>query len=247
MKHFTNRTCILFFLFIGIVFPFYINAQTTTKARSVRTRIMIAPVISFYKINKNHASGVAQRMSGIISMKEEFRLNSSHTMFLSIGAEYFIHGLKFSSYYFKPDSLQLYDGEMKYAYNLYMHELDIPIQLRISFKKENNSIFAPYLVMGYHLRTFLLSNVKVKQEGEQVIKKESDIRFKNPLFSNKLNPFVSLSLGIQTNKPNTNKLGYFAEIGFRFGFSPYLLKETFTPSSLYLNGNHLSVGLGIKF
>ena len=132
MKHFTNRTCILFFLFIGIVFPFYINAQTTTKARSVRTRIMIAPVISFYKINKNHASGVAQRMSGIISMKEEFRLNSSHTMFLSIGAEYFIHGLKFSSYYFKPDSLQLYDGEMKYAYNLYMHELDIPIQDRKS-------------------------------------------------------------------------------------------------------------------
>lgn len=217
-----------------------------SKSRIARTRIAIAPVISFYTINTNHATRPTQKMSGIFSIKEEFRLNYQHTMFFSIGAEYFVHGLNFNSYYFTPDSLQLYDGDMKYAYSLYIHELDIPLQLRISFNRENNALFSPYIAIAYHLRTMLFGSLNVKENGEGIVKKQEDINFKNPLFTKRNNPFVSLTVGLQKNNPDKNKIGFFAELGFRYGFSPYLLKDNFTPSSLYMNGSHLFLAIGIR-
>lgn len=253
MKRFALKTYSLFLLFCSYAIcdyasePFRFSSEGPVKSKLLRTRIMVAPVISFYKVNKNHASGVSQKMSGLFSIKEEFRLNASHTVFFSIGAEYFVHGLKFFSYYFNPDSLQLYDGEMNYSYNLYVHELDIPLQMKISFTKENNSKFSPYVVFGYHLRTLLFGGLKVKRDGEAVVSKKENVIFKNPLISNKCNPFLSVAIGIQANRPNTKKIGLFGEIGFRFGISPYLLKDTFTPSSLYISGNHLSIGVGMRF
>ncbi len=226
--------------------PIFLTAKGNSKSRIARTRIAIAPVISFYTINTNHATRPTQKMSGILSIKEEFRLNFQHTMFFSVGAEYFVHGLNFNSYYFTPDSLQLYDGDMKYAYSLYIHELDIPFQLRISLNRENNALFSPYFAIAYHLRTMLFGSLNVNDNGESVVKKQEDINFKNPLFTQRNNPFVSLTIGVQKNNPDKNKMGFFAELGFRYGFSPYLLKDNFTPSSLYMNGSHLFLGLGIR-
>lgn len=226
--------------------PIFSTAKAPTKQRIMRTRISIAPVISFYSINTNHATSPTQKMSGIFSLKEEFRLNPTHTMFFSIGAEYFVHGLNFNSYYFKPDSIQLYKGDKNYQYSLYIHELDFPIQLRIAFKRENNTIYSPYIALAYHFRTLLFGSLEVKKDGETEIKKQEDITFKNPLFTNRNNPFVSLTVGVQRSNPDRSKIGFFAELGYRYGFSPYLLKDTFTPSSLYMNGSHLFLGLGIR-
>lgn len=217
------------------------------KSPIARTRVLLASSINFYKTNSNHSGKASERMSGLFCIKEEFRINRSHTMFFSIGAEYFVHGLKFNSYYFTPDSIQIYDGEMKANYSLYVHELDFPLQLKISFRKENNTLMTPYLMFGYHFRTLLFGKVKVKQDGEQLVNQQTDLTFKNPLFSNKCNPFVSLTFGVQKNKPNDTRHCLFAEVSYRQGFSPYLLKEKFTPSSLYITGSHLTIGVGAKF
>lgn len=217
------------------------------KSPLARTRVSLATGVSFYKINKNHATSPNQKASGLFCIKEEFRINRNHTMYFSIGAEYFVHGMGFNSYYFTPDRIQIYSGEMNAKYSLYIHELDIPVQLKISFKKENNTLMTPYILFGYHFRTMLFGNVVVKQEGEKKASAHSDITFKNPLLSNKCNPFVSLTLGVQKNKPNDTRHCLFAELSYRQGFSPYLLKEKFTPSSLYINGSHLTLGVGVKF
>lgn len=208
---------------------------------------MIAPVISFYKINKNHASGAKQKMSGLISLKEEIRLNEKHNMFFLIGVEYMVHGVNFNSYYFKPDSTRLYDGEMKYSYSLYIHEIDVPIQMKFSFNRENNAVFSPYVMIGYHFRTLLQGNLKVKQDGSTIERKSEKIIFKNKLIGATNNPFMSLTLGIQKNNLKTFKNCMFAEVTYRYGFSPYLLSDTFTASSLYITGNHLTIGFGFKF
>ncbi|MBL7896409.1 MAG: hypothetical protein JNK50_14020 [Bacteroidia bacterium] len=227
-------------------FPGRRGDLSNKRVRNFRTRITIAPLINFYKINKNHATTPSQKMSGLISVKEEVRLNQSHNMFLSLGAEYMIHGMNFNSYYFRPDTIRLYNGEMNYAYSLYIHELDFPLQLRISFNRENNAQYSPYMAMAYHLRVLLQGDLKVKQDGNVIEKKPEKITFRNPLLNEKCNPFVSLTLGIQKNNPDKNKMGFFAELSFRYGFSPYLLKDDFTASSLYITGHHLNLGLGIR-
>jgi hypothetical protein len=241
------------FLFITSAICFSDNPplfRYTSKAgetRLIRTRLMIAPVISFYKINNNHASNPHQKMSGLISLREEVRLTYKHNMFFLFGIEYMVHGLNFNSYYFKPDSIQLYTGEMNYSYSLYMHEIDIPLQLKLCFNHENNAIFTPYFIMGYHFRTLLDGNLKVKQDGELVHKTYEVVTFKNQLFTKRNNPFVSVTFGVQKNNLKTYKSCIFAEITYRYGFSSYLVKDSFTPSSLYITGNHLNVGFGFKF
>lgn len=251
-----NRGVIILLLWISVFVlyggdknPQFTIAHTPSNNKSpiVRTRVSLASAVSFYKINRNHAGTPNQKASGLFCIKEEIRINRSHTMFLCIGAEYFLHGLSFNSYYFTPDSIQLYNGEMNAKYSLYIHELDIPLQLKISFRKENNTLMTPYVMIGYHYRTLLFGNVKVKEDDIEMVKKQTDITFKNPLFSNKCNPFMSLTFGVQKNKPNDTRHCLFAEISYRQGFSPYLLKEKFTPSSLYINGSHLTFGIGVKF
>ena len=227
--------------------PRFYKMSTMGESRIVRTRVMIAPVLSFYTINKNHASNPQQKMSGLFSLKEEVRLNYKHNMYFLFGVEYMVHGLNFKSYYFKPDSIQLYKGDMNYTYSLYMHEIDIPLQLKLCFSHENNAIFTPYFMIGYHLRTLLDANLKVKQDGELVYKTYEVVSFKNQLITKRNNPFVSVTLGIQKNNLKTYKSCIFAEITYRYGFSPYLLKDSFAPSSLYITGNHLNLGLGFKF
>jgi len=226
--------------------PFiFISKKSSNSVR--KTRVMIAPVISFYQTNKNHASGAHQKMSGLVSIKEEWKLTQKHNFFFSLGVEYMIHGLNFNSYYFKQDSIRLYNGNMDYTYSLYMQEIDVPLQTRISFLPDNNNLYSPYVVFGYHFRTLLNGNLSVKQNGEKIEHKSESINFKNPLLSPKCNPFLSLTIGVQQNNPNTTNKGFFAELTYRWGFSPYLLQDQFTASSLYITGNHLSLGLGYRF
>lgn len=228
-------------------FPAFSNTGSMGESSRMRTRITIAPVISFYKINRNHAAAPAQKMSGLVSLREEVRLTYKHNMFFLFGIEYMVHGVNFNSYYFKQDSIQLYTGDMKYKYSLYMHEVDVPLQLKLCFNHENNARFTPYVMLGYHFRTLLDANLKVTQDGETVHKTFEVIEFKNKLFTARNNPFVSATLGIQKNNLKTLKNCIFAEITYRYGFSPYLLKDSFTPSSLYISGNHLNIGFGFKF
>lgn len=227
--------------------PLYSYMSKPGDSRRVKTRIMIAPVISFYKVNNHHASSPHQKMSGLVSIREEIRLNEKHNMFLLVGVEYMVHGLNFNSYYFKPDSIQLYTGDMNYKYSLYIHEVDVPLQLKLSLNHENNAVITPYVLVGYHFRTLLDANLKVKQDGNQVEKTYEVLSFKNQLFTKRNNPFFSLTFGIQKNNIKTYKTCVFAEITYRYGFSPYLLKDTFAPSSLYITGSHLNIGVGYKF
>jgi hypothetical protein len=239
----------LFFLQSAFAYnepPRFSIAKKNNSPR-MRSRVYIAPVVSSYKINRNHASSPRQKMSGAIGIKEEVRLSEAHNFFFLFGIEYMVHGLNFNSYYFKKDSIQLYTGEFNSTYNLYLHEVDIPIQMKVSFNRENNSLYSPYIMLGYHFRTMLAGNLNVKQNGESIDKRVEKITFKNSLFNERCNTFISLTLGVQKNNPNTQRKCIFAELNYRWGFSPYLLTDHFTPSSLYINGNHLSICLGIKF
>jgi hypothetical protein len=186
-------------------------------------------------------------MSGAASLKGEVRLNTKHSAFFLFGVEYMVHGMNFNSYYFKPDSIQLYTGEMNYKYALNVHEIDVPVQLKLSFARENNTLFSPYFMIGYHFRTLLAGNLTVSQDGQIVEAKKEKLEFKNPLITPRNNPFVSFTFGVQRNWPNTTRRCLYAELSYRVGFSPYLFKDTFAPSALYINGSHLSFGLGVKF
>lgn len=211
----------------------------------VKTRIGISPVIGLYSVNKNHASGARQKMAFNVSVKEEIRLNRHNTTFLLIGAEYMMHGLNYNSYYFYEDSLKLYNGRMNARYGIVIHEADFPVQLKYSFSKETNSIVSGYMFAGYCYRWVVASNMKVAQDGNEMINKPANLKFKLPAFNPYCSSFLNAGFGVQRNTHLTHN-AVFAELQFRYSLSPLYINESFAPSSMYMNGHFIMLTVGFK-
>ena len=107
------------------------------KNTGLGIRFGFGPTIGIYSVNTHHAKSPTPKISALFSFKKEVLCDRDYKFFFLFGVEYFVHGLNFKSYYFKPDSLQLYDKTFPYNYSLVIHELDLPLQVKYSFKREN--------------------------------------------------------------------------------------------------------------
>jgi hypothetical protein len=210
-------------------------------------RINFGPNIGIYNVNTKHAQNPSAQVSALLGFRKEIRLNKEYRAFFLVGVEYFFHGLKFKSYFFKPDSLALYNRVFAYTYKVFIQEGHLPLQLKYSFNRENNSLFSPYVMLGYHLRFLLPAKVKVSDNGNTVQEGFENLRFRNYLGEPRISSFASISLGWQKNILNNSKNGFFVETNFRYGFSQYFFETNYAASSLYINGIHLSLILGLRF
>jgi hypothetical protein len=232
---------VLFFLLLSL------SKANPPKHGGSGNQLHFGPVIGFYTINPKHAKNPVAKMSAFAGFNREVRLDRSYRGFFSFGIDYFFHGVNFRSYYFKPDSVQLYDKSFGYNYSLLIHELNLPLQLKYLFKRADNSLFSPYVVMAYHLRYLLPAHLRVTQNGSEVTTDAPELKFKTPFLNEKINSFVSAGVGWQKNSISTSGGSFFVELNFRYGFSPYYFKTDYSPSSLYINSMHLSLELGFKF
>jgi len=240
------------FLFVSL-FSGLINAQEdggkklriNRKNPIVKTRLGFSPVIALYGGNKNHTVNTKQKIAFSFSLKEEIRIDRKNQSFIFIGADYIQHGLSFNSYYFYSDSIALYDQSFRYKYNLTIHELNFPLQFKYSFQRENNSMYSSYVFAGYCYRWLLANKLSVEGEGQDIVEKKTDLKFKLPAFSYYNNSFFSLGLGAQKNLPLKHN-AIFIEAQYRYGLSPIYFNETFTASSLYFNTHFLLITVGVK-
>jgi hypothetical protein len=210
-------------------------------------RVFFGPAYGFYQLNKNHAVNAAPKMSALAGFRKEIRFDREFKTFFLFGVDYFFHGVNFKSYYFKPDSLKLYDRAFSYNYSLFIHEVNVPIQVKYSFTRENNSMSSPYVMAGYHLRYLLPGILNVTENGNKVISDDAELRFKNPFLDKHINSFVSVAGGWQKNSLNNSGSSFFIELNFRYGFSPYYFEKEYAASSLNISAIHLSLLLGLKF
>jgi len=212
-----------------------------------RIRLHLGPALGFYTINPNHADQARQKFSFLMGLNKEFRLGGDYKTFVLIGFDYFYHGLGFRSYYFPPDTIQIYDKNFDHDYVLKMHEIQLPFQFKYLFKPEHNSLFSPYIAIGYHLRYFLPASLNVSYFGNTKANNQTDLKFKTPLLIDQLNAAVSLSVGWQKNSLASSKQSFYVELNYRYNFSPYIFNESFAANSLYMNSTHLILQLGIRF
>lgn len=217
------------------------------KNPRVKTRLGISPVLSLYKVNKNHATPAKPKMAYNISLKEEIRLDRNNREFLMFGVEYMYHGVNFNSYYFYSDSLKLYTPDhLKYKYSLTIHELDFPILLKHSFQKETNSLLSGYIFAGYYYRWLIDGQLQVTENGNELVNQYEPLRFKIPAFNTVNSSFLSLGAGFQKNTPLMHNAVY-AELQFKYGLSPIYFSESFAPSSMYISSHFLLLTVGLKF
>jgi hypothetical protein len=243
VKH--NVLVLLSFCFIqSFSSPF---TSSPGKKSGNSTRINFGPVIGFYSFATKHATNPVRKMSVVFGFKREQRVDRSYKVFFLFGFDYFLHGLNFKSYYFKPDTIKLYDKSFDYAYSLFIHEMNFPLQVKYLFKSSDNSLFSPYVAISYHLRYLAFANLSVTQSGSVVRKDSPELKFRSPFITDRINSFVSLSLGWQKNGFRSSAGRFFAEVNFRYGFSPFYFETDYSATSLYINSAHLGLLLGLKF
>jgi hypothetical protein len=219
-------------------------------ARDSYTRFGIAPVIGIYTLDSHHARVPRSRMSFSIFLKHEKSIDKFNRMFLSGGVEYFYDGLSYHSYYFNQDTLQLYDGSMAYNYRLSIGEINVPLQAKFTFRSTTNSLFTPYVMVGYHLRYILSTNLKVDQDGTEIKDEFVHMKFKNPLVNDRVNSFVGASFGMQNHhhaRSQSSPITVFIEASYRYGFSPYFFKTDYSASSVFINSQHIAINIGLGF
>lgn len=220
--------------------------RVNRKNPFVKTRIGISPVLGLYFPNSNHTTSARQKMSFCVSIKEEIRLTKHNRDFLWIGAEYMFHGVNFKSYYFYADSLQLYTPErQRFTYDLTFHEIDFPVQLKHSFVKETNTIFSSYVFGGYCYRWLVASQLKVSENGNEIINQAEQVTFKSPAFNPVNSSFLNLGVGFQKNTLLRHN-AVFAELQFKYALSPMQFFESYAPSSMYINGHYIYITVGFK-
>jgi len=238
-------------LLIAILFASYMTAGVRPpkkdEKRGKGVRLGFGPMLGFYSVNKNHSKAVVPKTGVIVSFRKETRFGRDYKTFFLWGVDYMFHGLTFQSYYFATDSLKLYDKKFTYKYALYVQEINVPFQVKYALRRENNSLFSPFFMIGYHLRCMLPGNLKVTQNGKEIIKDNPQIKFKNFIGTEQLNAFLSASFGFQKNSTGSKKGGFFVELNYRYGFSPFYFSTNYAANSLFINSSHVMLLMGIKF
>ena len=242
-----KHTVLIFTLLFFAALSFSNPLPRAVKSSAKGIRISLGPAAGFYKINRNHAKSAAPKLGAFVSFKKEIRFGKDYKTFFLYGVDYFFHGLTFKSYYFKPDSLQLYDKKFNYKYSLFIQEINVPFQFKYSFNRENNSLYSGYLMLGYHLRYLLPGNLTVTENGKQIKTDGLEMKFKTPFLTDKLNSFLSVTVGTQRNNTASGHNNFFLELSYRYGFSPYYFEKNYSASSMFISGAHLAFMLGLKF
>ncbi len=244
----TKRFILLMVFCVSPFVDFCGNPVFSTKKKSSHgLRFQFGPSLGLYTLNTKHAINPTQRISLLVGLKHEWRADRSFRTFFSAGLDYFLHGVNFKSYYFTNDSLQLYDRSFAYHYALFIHEAQVPLQLKFLFKRADNSEYSPYAIVGFHLRYLMGSSLQVSDNGNTVKKDSPELDFKTPLFTSHMNSFLSLGLGWQKNSRSASKNNFFMEASFRTGISPYGFQTAYSASSLYISSAHALFLLGFKF
>ena len=229
-----------------LLFFFPLSAQRG-KGAGNGTLLTFGPAIGSYRLDSKHAVSPERRLSFTAGFRREIRVDREYRTFIQFGAEYFVHGLGYDSYYFDQDTLQLYDKSFGYQYHLVNQEINVPVQLKILFNRGDNKLYSPYACVAYHLRYMLPATLEVSQFGNKVKKDYPEMKFRNFLFYDKINAFVSAGVGWQRNKISARGSSFFAELNFRYGFSDYYFEKSYAASSVFINATHLTLFLGLKF
>lgn len=237
-----HRKWLLLLFFTGSLFT--VEAQRAKGGHG--TIISAGPVIGFYRLHTNHAVNPSRKTSVVAGIRREVRVDRSYRTYIQFGAEYMVHGLNYRSYLFDPDTIKLYDKSFPMQYALYVHEVNIPLQLKVLFNRGDNRLFSPYASVAYHLRYLIQGNLEVTDFGNRLKKDFPEMQFRNHLFNKHVNAFLSAGIGWQRNKISDKGAAFFAELNFRYGFSDFYFEKEYSASAVYINATHLCLMLGLK-
>ncbi len=216
------------------------------EPKSKYTRIEAGPMLSFYQNNNFHTNNSRPRYAFFVGVYEDLKIHKNFSFMP--GLEYVHHGLTFNSYYIAPGYQYLYDKHFDYNYQITFQEARLNILFKQVIGIETRNVVTGYTSCGYILRYLFSSNMVVSSNlsGAELFNGKPNIVFEHPILQKNMSSAVKFIGGVQRNFFKTHR-AFFFECAFTFSLSRFYVSESFTPSSLYINGSFLQLGLGVKF
>lgn len=210
------------------------------------TRITAGSALSFYTNNNLHSTNTRSGAAFFANVSEEVRIYQD--LYFVGGLEYQHSAMSFNSYYFTQGSFPLYNGHYDNTYNLTLQEGRLDLLLRLTGGNEQRKQITFYGEAGYVLRYLINTHLKVTSNGNGNTQFNGTIHpeFNNTVFSNTLSSGIKVNLGIQHNFLRSHHAWYI-QVGLMYGIAPFLIRESFTPTSLTLKSTYAQIGLGYKF
>ncbi len=220
--------------------------QKAGDPKLVYTRISAGTALSFYSNNNLHSGNTRPGPAFYGNVSEEIRMYKD--IFFVGGIEYQHSAMSFNSYYFTPGYQPLYNGHYNCNYNLALQEGRLNLLLRYTGGDELRNPFSAYAEMGYILRYFINTKMKVTDDanGKNLFNGNTQADFIGKTLGNNFSSGLKINVGVQHNLLKTHR-AWFLQIGFMYGLAQFNIHEIFTPTALNIKSSYAQLGLGYKF
>ena len=236
--------CVMFLLFVSFT---YSQTQNPEKPKSkIKHRISFSPLASFYKNDPHLTSNTKSKVGSCVSYKAEFI--SGRRMNYTAGLEYVSQHFTFNGYFAAPGHTYIFDKTYPYAHDIQVHELQIPVGIKISLASETSYDYTPYFTGGMKFRYLLKSYTVITDDSTKTSVydgNEPSITFESNIPTPKINACVYAGMGLQRNYRGTGRAVFF-EITLNRGFSRFQYSGHNNSNNLAISNSFLAFTFGLK-
>lgn len=227
------------------------------KIGTIKSRISISPVVSFYKNNPLMTTNTSAKANFCASYKGELLLG--HRLSFLAGMDYLKQNFSFDGYYKAPGHTYIFDKTFAYNHDITVKELNIPVGLKQALNTEKDHLYTPYYYGGIGWRYILNSYYVITNDSTDNVEYDSKgtldyeyqiltrmLNGKGSSVTKKINAFIWFGMGTQYNFRDTGKALFF-EISYKYGISRMHYTGYNNSNNLNIKDSHLLFTFGYKF
>lgn len=219
---------------------------------TVRHRLSIAPVKSFYKNHTEHTINTTGKTGLNLGYTAEYFFGENVNLLFGLG--FMAQRFSFQGYFDAPGYTFVYDESYAYTHTVKFQEVNLPIGLKYAFISEEDNYFSPYATAGLSIRYIVHSKNLIMNDSSttEVYDDSGTLSFENnigkmralPDLKN-LNGYFFFGLGGQYNFRGSAK-SIFLELNYKFGLSRLHYKGYNDSNNLFIKNSNLSFTIGVR-
>ncbi|MFI5150268.1 MAG: outer membrane beta-barrel protein [Bacteroidia bacterium] len=158
-------------------------------------------------------------------------------------------GLSFDSYYFSAGYSVDFDGNLAYNHSIRITEICIPVLIRYSFSKKEESLKnSMYCTAGWELKYTLQAHTTItsNKDGTLIYDGDIDLPYEHHFLGTDVGNDIVAGVGLNHNfLPGTHALVF--ELNYHYGLSRNVYTGNSNSNNVLFKGSNFSFGVGLRF
>ncbi len=219
--------------------------------RNIKYQLIGFALVNSYANDNRITSNTQATMGAGAGFRMELPISRQHTdrdVRFAPGIEIITEGVNFDSYYFAQGYSILYDGNMAYNHSIRMTEICIPLVMRFSFTKKEESLKNYfYCTAGWELKYTLQAKTTITNtaDGSQIYSGAISLPYEHQFLGSNEGNDIVVSLGLNHNL-FLSKHSVVFDLGYRYGLSRTIYTGNMNSNNVLFRGSNISFGIGLR-